>query len=63
MQLNSIFNLDYLVQYYAAMFYNHSSMPKVNLFKGNVAYVYWIDTVLEHYNLFIELSKRTIVLI
>ena len=25
--------------------YNHSSMRKVHVFKGHVAYVYWIDTV------------------
>ena len=33
------------MQYYVAMYYNHSSMHKVNLVKGHVVYVYWINTV------------------
>ena len=33
------------MQYYAAMHYNHSSVRKVHLDKGQVVYVYWIDTV------------------
>ena len=33
------------VEYYAAMYNNHSSIRKVNLFNGQVAHVYWIDTV------------------
>ena len=28
------------------MYYNNSSMRKVHLFKGHVAYVYWMDTLL-----------------
>ena len=34
-----------LVQYYAAMYYNHSSMHKVLLVNDHVVSVYWIDTV------------------
>ena len=50
----------YLVQYYAAMYYNHSSMRKVHLVNGHVVYVYWIDTVYVQNNLPTEFSKRTI---
>ena len=43
----SLFNLDenyiYLVQYYAAIYYNHSPMRKHN-YHADVSYVYWIDT-------------------
>ena len=31
--------------------FKHSSLRKVNLFKGLVAYVYWIDTVFVQNNL------------
>ena len=55
--LETIINL---VQHYAAMYYNHSSMRKVCLFKGHVAYVYWIDTLYVQNNLSTEFSKRTI---
>ena len=34
----------YLVQYYAAMCCNHSSMRKVHLVSGHIVYVYWINT-------------------
>ena len=52
-----------LVQYYAAMHYNHSSMRKVHLVRGHVVYVFWIDTVYVQNNLPTELSKRTIFII
>ena len=53
----------YLVQYYAAMYCNYSSMRKVHLVKGHVVYVYWMDTVYVQNTLPIELSKRTIFII
>ena len=53
----------YLVQYYAAMYYNHSSMHKVHLVDGHVVYVYWIDTVYVQNNLPTEFSKGTIFII
>ena len=53
----------YLVQYYAAMYYNNSSMHKVHLVNGHVVYVYWIDTVYVQINLPTEFSKRTISII
>ena len=53
----------YLVQYYAAMNYNHSSMRKVHLVNGHVVYVYWIDTVYVQNNLTTEFSKRTFFII
>ena len=53
----------YLVQYYAAMYYNHSSMRKVHLVNGRVVYVYLIYTVYVQNNLPIEFSERTIFLI
>ena len=39
---------------------NHSSRHKVHLFRGHVAYVYWIDTVYVQNtcNLSTELRKR-----
>ena len=52
-----------MVQYYAAMYYNNSSMRKVHLVNGHVVYVYWIDTVYVQNNLPNELSKRTIFII
>ena len=33
------------------LYYNHSSMRKVHLFRGHVAYVYWIDTAYVQNNL------------
>ena len=39
------------------MYYNHSSMRKVHLVKGNVVYVCWIDTVYVQHNLQTEFSK------
>ena len=51
------------VQYYAAMYYNHSSMHKVLLVNAHVVYVYWIDTVYVQNNLPTEFSKRTIFII
>ena len=53
----------YLVQYYAAMHYNHSPVRKVHLVKGHEVYVYWVDTVCVQNNLPTELSKRTIFII
>ena len=53
----------YLVQYYAAMYYNHSSMRKVHLVDGHVVYVYWIDTVYMQNNIPPEFSKGTIFII
>ena len=47
------------VQYYAAMYYNHSSMRKEHQAKSHVVYVYWIGTVYVQNNLPSELSKRT----
>ena len=48
----------YLVQYHAAMYYNHSSMRnKVHLVNSHVVYVYWIDTVYVPNNLSTELKK------
>ena len=52
-----------LVQYYAAMYYNHSSMLKVHLVSGQVVYVHLIDTVYVQNNLSTEFSKRTIFII
>ena len=42
---------------------NHSSVPKVHLVKGHVAYVYWVDTVYVQNNLPTEFSTRTIFII
>ena len=53
----------YLVQYYAAMYYDHSSMRKVHLVDGHVVYVYWIDTVYVQNNLPTEFCKETIFII
>ena len=36
-----------------------SSMRKLHLFKGHVAYVYWISTVYVQNNLSTEFNKRT----
>ena len=47
-----------LVQYYAAMYYNHLSMRKVHLANGHVVYVYWIYTVYVQNNLPTEFSKK-----
>ena len=47
----------YLVQNYAATYYNHSSMHKVHLVKGHVVYMYWIDTVYVQNNLPTELVE------
>ena len=55
--------LIYLVQYYAAMHFNHSSMRILHLVNGHVVYVYWIDTVYVQNNLPTEFSKRTIFII
>ena len=33
------------MQYNAAMYNKYSSMHKVHVFRGHVAYVYWIDTI------------------
>ena len=53
-----------LVQYYAAMYYNNSSMHKVHLVNGHVVYVvYWIDTAYVQNNLPTEFSKQTIFII
>ena len=49
------------MQYYAAMYYNHSSMHKVHLVNGHVVYVYWIDTVYVQNNLSTEFSKSWLV--
>ena len=49
-----------LVQYNAAMYYNHSSMRKVHLVKGHVVNVYWIDAAYVQNNLPTEYSKRTV---
>ena len=49
-----------MVQYYAAMYNNNSSMRNVHLFSGHVAYVYWIDTVYFQNNLSAQFSKMTI---
>ena len=49
--------------YYAAMFYNHSSMRKVHLVNDLVVYVYLIDTVYVKKNLPTEFSKMTIFII
>ena len=46
-----------------SMYYNHSSMRKVNLVNGHVVYAYWIDTVYVQINLPTEFSKRTIFII
>ena len=48
------------VQYYAAMYYNHSSMRKEHLVNGHVVNVYLVDTVFVQNNLPTELSKRTV---
>ena len=53
----------YLVQYNAAMYFNHSAMRKEYLVYGHVAYVYWIDTVYVQNNLPTEFSKMTIFII
>ena len=53
----------YLVQYYAAMYFNHSSMHKVHLVNNHVVYVYWIDTVYVQNNLPTEFNKRTFFII
>ena len=53
----------YLVQYFAAIYYNNSSMRKVHLVEGPVVYVYWIDTVYVQNNLPTEFIKRTIFII
>ena len=53
----------YLVQYYAAMYYDHSSMRKVHQAKSHVVYVYWIDTVYVQNNLPSEFSKMKIFII
>ena len=53
----------YLVQYYAAMYYNHSSMRKVHLVDGHVVYVYKIDTVYVQNDLPTEFSRGTIFII
>ena len=53
----------YLVQYYAAMHYNHSSVRKVHLVKGHVVYVYLVDTVYVQNNLPTEFSRRIIFII
>ena len=37
--------------YYAAMYYNQSSMRKVHILRGRLAYVYWIYTVYVQNNL------------
>ena len=67
MQLKSIFNLDdnvfTWVQYYAAMYFNHSAMRKVHQVNGHVVYVHWIDTVYVQNNLPTKLSKMTIFII
>ena len=55
--------LTLLVQYYAAKYYNHTSMRKVHLVTGHVVYVYWIDTVYVQNNLPTEFRKRTIFII
>ena len=49
----------YLVQYYAAMYHNHSSMRKVHLVSGHIVYVYWIDTVYVQNNLPTKFSRGT----
>ena len=51
------------MQYYAAMYYNHSFMRKVHLVNGHVVHVYWIDTVYVQNTLPTEFSKRTIFII
>ena len=51
------------MQYYAAMYYKHSSMRKVHLVNGHVVYVYLIDTVYVQNNLPTKFSKRTIFII
>ena len=45
------------------MYYNYSSMRKVDLVKGRVVYVFWLDTVYVQNNLPTEFSKRTIYII
>ena len=52
-----------MVQYYAAMYNNNSSMRNVHLFSGHVAYVFWIDTVYFQNNLSAQFSKMTIFII
>ena len=52
-----------IVQYYAAVHYNHSSIRKVHLVKGHVVYVYWIESVYLQTNLPTEFGKRTIFII
>ena len=59
----TLMTMIYLVQYYAAMYFNHSSMRKVNLVNCHVIYVYLIDTVYVQNNLPTEFSKRTIFII
>ena len=46
-----------MVQYDAAMYYNHSSMRKVHLVKDHLVYVYQIDTVYVQNNLQLNLVK------
>ena len=48
-----------LVQYYAAMYFNHSAMRKVHLVNGHAVYMYWIDTEFVQI-LTTEFSKMTI---
>ena len=53
----------YLVQYYAAMYFDHSSVQKAHLFGGggggHVVFVYWKDTVYVQNHLSTELRKMT----
>ena len=51
------------MQFYAAMYYNHSFKRKVHLVNGHVVYVYWIYTIYVQNNLQTEFSKRTIFII